>query len=102
MRADELLHEISEGGNDDDGAEETIDVAVLTLVTRLVSERDAVATLLLDDAEAAEGEADIIAQAVLSSAEIGLSHEPMSESITAILRHDAGAALADRSLTIFR
>ena len=53
------------------------------------------ATLLLDDAEAAEGEAGIIAQAVLSSAEIGLSHEPMSEGIAAILRYDVGAALAD-------
>lgn len=125
VRAEELLHEISEGGNDDDGAEEAIDVAVRTLVTRLAGEREAenserlaeskahdraveghaevakavergaVAALLLDDAEAAEGEADIIAQAVLSSAEIGLSHEPMPEGIAAILRYDVGAALAD-------
>jgi hypothetical protein len=125
VRAEELLHEISEGGNDDEGAEEAIDMEVRTLVTRLAGEREAenseqlaesrahdravagraevakavergaVATLLLDDAEATDGEADIIAQAVLSSAEIGLSHDPMPEGIAAILRYDVSAALAD-------
>ena len=125
VRAEEMIHEISEGGNDDDGAEDAIDVAVRTLVTRLAAEREAenserlaeskahdravegraevekavgrgaVATLLLDDAEATEGEAAIVAQAVLSSAEIGLSHDPMAEGIAAVLRYDVASALAD-------
>ncbi|WP_426937220.1 Vms1/Ankzf1 family peptidyl-tRNA hydrolase [Brevibacterium sp. LE-L] len=125
VKAEELLHEISEGGDDDEGAEEAIDVAVRTLVTSLAQEREAanserlaeskahdravegraevekavgrgaVATLLLDDAEASEGEAAIVAQAVLSSADIGLSHDPMPDGIAAILRYDVGSALAD-------
>ena len=125
VRAEELLHEISEGGNDDDGAEEAIDVAIRTLVTRLAEEREAenserlgeskahgravegraevekavargaVATLLIDDADAAEGEAGIIADAIQSSAEIGLSHDPMADGIAAILRYDVASALAD-------
>ncbi|WP_209323614.1 Vms1/Ankzf1 family peptidyl-tRNA hydrolase [Brevibacterium renqingii] len=125
VRAEEMLHEISEGGDEDAGAEEATDVAIRTLVTRLAEEREAensdrlgeskahdravegraevekavrrgaVATLLLDDAEASEGEAEIVAEAILSSAEIGLSHDPMSDGIAAILRYDVGAALAD-------
>ena len=125
VRSEELLHEISEGGDDDDGAEEAIDVAVRTLVTKLAEEREtenserlseskahdravegraevekavargAVATLLIDDADAAEGEAGIIADAIQSSAEIGLSHDPMADGIAAILRYDVASALAD-------
>lgn len=127
VRAEELLHEISEGGDDDDGAEEAIDVAVRTLVTRLAEEREAknserlaeskahdravegraevekavargaVATLLLDDddADRSDAEAAIVAQAVMSSAEIGLNHDPMADGIGAILRYDVAAALAD-------
>ncbi|WP_210603058.1 Vms1/Ankzf1 family peptidyl-tRNA hydrolase [Brevibacterium oceani] len=125
VKAEELLHEISEGGDDDEGAEEAIDVAVRTLITKLAGEREAtnserlaeskahdravegraevekavgrgaVATLLLDDAEATEGEAAIVAQAVLSSAEIGLSHDPMADGIAAVLRYDVASALAD-------
>lgn len=125
VRSEELLHEISEGGDDDEGAEEAIDVAVRTLVTKLAEEREAenserlseskahdravegraevekavargaVATLLIDDADAAEGEAGIIADAIQSSAEIGLSHDPMADGIAAILRYDVASALAD-------
>lgn len=125
VRSEELLHEISEGGDDDEGAEEATDVAVRTLVTKLAEEREAenserlseskahdravegraevekavargaVATLLIDDADAAEGEAGIIADAIQSSAEIGLSHDPMADGIAAILRYDVASALAD-------
>ena len=124
-RAEEMLHEISEGGDEDEGAEEAIDVAIRTLVTRLAEQREAenserlgeskahgravegraevekavergaAAVLLLDDAEASSGEAEIVSAAILSSAEIGLSHDPMSDGIAAILRYDVGAALAD-------
>src|SRR5699024_3674981 len=41
VRAEEMLHEISEGGDDDEGAEEAIDVAIRTLVTSLAAEREA-------------------------------------------------------------
>ena len=127
VRAEEMLHEISEGGDDDEGAEEAIDVAIRTLVTSLAAEREAenserlaeskahdravegraevekavqrgaVAVLLLDDddAERSDAEAAIVAQAIMSSAEIGLNHDPMADGIGAILRYDIAAALAD-------
>src|SRR5699024_2563830 len=126
-RAEEMLHEISEGGDDDEGAEEAIDVAIRTLVTRLAAEREAenserlaeskaheradegraevekavqrgaVAILLLDDDHAGrtDAKAAIAAKAIMSSAEIGVNHDPMADGIGAFLRYDVAAALAD-------
>src|SRR5699024_8375225 len=59
-------------------------------------QRGAVAVLLLDDddAERSDAEAAIVAQAIMSSAEIGLNHDPMAVGISAILRYDDAAALS--------
>ncbi|MDN6135684.1 MAG: hypothetical protein L0J03_16490 [Brevibacterium sp.] len=124
-RVNELLQETSQGGTDDDAAEEALYEALKSLasdhvlakqheqtenlsyskahdlavegqkkVSQAVS-RGAVATVLLDYDVGSEGEGAILAEAVLSSAEVGLVDGDVADGIAAILRYDAATALAD-------
>ncbi|WP_309132518.1 Vms1/Ankzf1 family peptidyl-tRNA hydrolase [Brevibacterium sp.] len=121
----ELVHEVTEGGIVDEAAEEALDAALRSLasdlsrdrmreaeeslsqglahalavegrteVTKAV-ERGVVDTLLLSRDASADGEGQLIAGAVRSSAEVRLIDADISDGVAATLRFDASAALAD-------
>lgn len=124
-RVDELLEETSQGGTDDDAAEEALYAAVKSFASDYVQKtlteqsenlsyskahnlaaegqeqvsqavrRGAAATVLLNYDVGSEGEGPILAEAVLSSAEVGLIDAETADGIAAILRYDASTALAD-------
>ncbi|GAA1846629.1 Vms1/Ankzf1 family peptidyl-tRNA hydrolase [Brevibacterium marinum] len=124
-RVDELLEETSQGGTDDDAAEEALYAAVKSFASDYVQkkqteqnenlsyskahdlaaegreqvsqavQRGAAATVLLNYDAGSEDEGTILAEAVLSSAEVGLIDTEATDGIAAILRYDASTALAD-------
>ncbi|WP_193096397.1 Vms1/Ankzf1 family peptidyl-tRNA hydrolase [Brevibacterium sp. FME17] len=124
-RVTELLEETDQGGTDDDAAEEALYDALKSLASDRVqakqtehtenlsyskahdlavegadkvsqaAQRGAVATVLLNYDVGADGEGAILADAVLSSADVGLIDGDVADGIAAILRYDAATALAD-------
>lgn len=124
-RVTELLEETDQGGADDDAAEEALYDALKSLASDRVqakqnedtenlsyskahdlavegqekvsqaAQRGAVATVLLNYDVGSEGEGAILADAVLSSADVGLIDGDVADGIAAILRYDAATALAD-------
>lgn len=124
-RAGELLEEVSQGGTDDDAAEEALYSALKSLASDRVQakqrehtenlsyskahdlavegqekvsqavQRGAVATVLLNYDVRSEVEGPILADAVLSSAEVGLIDGDVADGMAAILRYDVATALAD-------
>ncbi|MCF2573838.1 baeRF2 domain-containing protein [Brevibacterium sp. UCMA 11754] len=121
----ERLEETDQGGTDDDAGEEALYDALKSLASDRVQakqtedtenlsyskahdlavegqervsqavQRGAVATVLLDYDAGSEGEGAILADAVLSSADVGLISGDVVDGIAAILRYDAATALAD-------
>lgn len=125
VRATELLEETDQGGTDDDAAEDALYEALKSLASDRVqakqtedtenlsygkahdlavegaekvsqaAQRGAVATVLLNYDVRSEGEGAILADAVRSSADVGLIDGDVADGIAAILRYDAATALAD-------
>lgn len=124
-RVNGILEETSQGGTDDDAAEEALYDALKSLASEHVQaqqrehtenlsyskahdlavegqekvsqavQRGAVATVLLNYDVGSDGEGAILAEAVLSSADVGLIDGDAADGIAAILRYDASTALAD-------
>ena len=124
-RVNELMQETSQGGTDDDAAEEALYDALKSLASDHIQakqseqsenlsyskahslavegqekvsqavQRGAVATVLLNYDVGSEGEGAILAEAVLSSAEVGLIEGEAEDGIAAILRYEVSSALAD-------
>lgn len=125
VRATELLEETDQGGTEDDGAEDALYDALKSMASDRVQAkqtedtenlayskahdlavegaekvsqaagRGAVATVLLNYDVGSAGEGAILADAVRSSADVGLTDSDVADGIAAILRYDAATALAD-------
>lgn len=124
-RVTELVEETSQGGTDDDAAEQALYDALKSFASDHVQakqseqaenlsysrahnlaveghadvaravERGAAGTLMLNYDAAADGEGAILAEAVLSSADFNLVEEEVADGIAAILRYDASSAMAN-------
>lgn len=123
-RVTELVEETSQGGTDDDAAEEALYDALKSIASDHIQtkqgeqaenfsyskahnlavdghkdvtsavQRGAAGTVLLNYDTSADGEGAIVAEAVLSSADFNLIEEEVADGIAAILRYDAASALA--------